>query len=131
MSVTLELTGFDKIASMLDPGRYDRAIARVVDRGAQIWRDETKKMPAVSAKTTGYGAKGIPVDSGRLRQSIQARRVSAVAAEVYAPVQYASYVHDGTGVVPERPFFDFALELGATEKIGTMANDEFQTALNA
>ena len=124
MSVTLVIEGLDKIQSLVDPAKFDRAVARGLDRSVQIWRDDVKTMPAVSAATTGYGAKGIPVDTGRLRQSVQARRTGLLAAGVVAPLQYASYVEEGTSKMPARPFFEWALELGALQKMEDAMNRE-------
>jgi hypothetical protein len=125
MSLTVEIVGLDKMLSTVDPSRFDHAVQRILDRGIQSWRDNTKKMPAVSAKTTGYGEHGIPVDSGRLRQSIQSRRLSAVAAGVYSPVRYASSVHEGTSRMPPRPFFQWSFEMGTQQDIERIVTEEF------
>lgn len=131
MSVVIVIEGLDKIQGMLSVPNLESGLGKALDRSSQIWRDETKKMDPVSAKTTGYGAKGIPVDTGRLRQSIQARRVSSVAAEVYTPVEYASTIVEGRGKMPPRPFFDWSLEFGAMEKISVAFAEEILHALAA
>lgn len=129
MSVSIRIEGLDKIAAMVSPARFERAAQRGLERSSQVWRDETKKMPPVSAKTTGYDAIGIPVDTGRLRQSIQARQVSAVAAEVYAPVQYADAVHDGSSRVPARPFLEWSADR-STEKFAIIFSEELLKTMN-
>lgn len=123
--MTVEIVGLDKMLAAADPTRFDRAVERILERGVQAWRDNSKKLPPVSAKTTGYGEKGIPVDSGRLRQSIQSRRISSIAAEVYTPVKYASHVHDGTSRVPERPFFVWSFEFGTQVDLERIVTEEF------
>lgn len=128
MSLTIRIEGLDRIAQMVSPHRLDRAVERGLERASQAWRDETKKMPPVSGPRDGYDAVGIPVDTGRLRQSIQARKVSAVAAEVYAPVQYGSYVHDGTSRVPSRPFLEWSADR-STEKFSIIFAEELLRAM--
>jgi len=128
---TIEISGLDSIQKMLSGALQQQTFDRILDRCAQAWADETKKMPAVSAKTTGYGTKGIPVDTGRLRQSIHSKRISSIAAGVVAPVQYASYIHAGTGKMPDRPFFDWALELGGLRRMEGIVNEEISRAMNA
>ena len=131
MNFTVEITGLDSFGKMTDPARIERACFRTLDRGSQAWADTTKKMPAVSGPRTGYGAKGIPVDHGLLRQGIHNRRISNIAAGVIAPASYASYVRDGTAFVPGRDFFAFALEdFGAMRRIGEIANEELSQAIS-
>jgi hypothetical protein len=127
---TIEISGLDSVTRMLQGASQQNTYDRILDRCAQAWADETKKMPAVSAKTTGYGTKGIPVDTGRLRQSIHSRRISSIAAGVVAPVQYASFIHEGTGVMPDRPFFDWALELGGLRRMEGIVNEELSRSMN-
>jgi len=127
---TIEISGLDSVARLLSGPVQQQTYDRILDRSAQAWADETKKMPAVSARTTGYGAKGIPVDTGRLRQSIHAKRISSIAAGVVAPVQYASYIHGGTGNMPDRPFFEWALELGVLRRMEGIVNDELSRSMN-
>lgn len=127
--LTVEIKGLEKFQAMLEPKRFDRACDRILDRGAQTWADETKKMPAVSAKTTGYDAKGMPVDSGLTRQSIHAFRAALLASGVKASTNYASHIRDGTSKMPARDFFLFALEdFGAMKKIDDIVNEEFSRA---
>jgi hypothetical protein len=152
---SITITGLDKVEKMLSPARFEQACSRSLDRASQIWRDETKQLPPVSASRTGYGAKGIPVAplyGGTLRQLIQARRVSNTVAEVYSGAKYSSYVYNGVkpfqmnravnipGVgwryikthpgMPARPFFEWSLELGAREKIIVEVTRQFTHALN-
>lgn len=99
------------------PVKAQQVFGRAVMLAGSALRDNTKKLRPVSAKTTGYGVKGIPVDTGRLRQSILSRRLSLLAAGVIAPVKYASAVHQGTRKMPARPFFAWSLQLGGQKKI--------------
>jgi hypothetical protein len=131
MSITLQFEALDKLLSMVDPTKFERTIDTILQNGGAIWRDETKKLPPVSGPRDGYGARGVPVDSGLTRQMIGSRKVSAVALEIFGGTQYSGYVHEGTSRVPPRPFFLYALEDGAMEKIGMMARDEFLYALSA
>ena len=123
--LTVEITGLDAWQKALEPQAFNRACDRILDRGSQTWADETKKMPPVSAKTTGYDAKGMPVDSGRTRQSIHNRRISNIAAGVVAPVSYGEKIRFGTATMPGRDFFLFALEdFGAKQKIDGIVQEE-------
>ena len=131
MSLTIQITGLEKLDRITDPGRFVQAVDKAIDRSAEALRDNTKKLPAVSAKRTGYGAKGIPVDSGRMRQSIQKKKTQLLAAEVGAYVKYSRYVHDGTGKVPARLFFQFSYEMGGRQRIEELVNHAIITFLNA
>ncbi len=117
MNVSLAITGLDALAQRFDPARLRAELSKTVDDSAQLLRDDTKRMPPVSAATTGYAAVGIPVDTGRLRQSIQYRKTGELEAVVSADVQYSIFVQDGTSRMPARPFFRFALETGTQKKI--------------
>lgn len=108
--ITIEISGIDKLLSVCDPHRFVAEMDKGINRAAEVLRDETKRMPPVSAKTTGYGAPGIPVDTGRLRQSIQKQQLSLLAAGVVVPVDYAQHVYEGTSKMPGRPFFKWVLE---------------------
>lgn len=111
--IEISLEGFDKIMDLVDPVRFVGEMDRAVDRAASVIRDETKRLPPVNSLRTGYAAKGIPVApkyGGTLRQSIQKRKLGLMAANVYAGVSYADYVHDGTARMPARPFFRWMLE---------------------
>lgn len=116
----------------LFPQKAERIYSQAVNRAAELLRDETKRLRPVSKATTGFGAKGIPVDTGRLRQSLHKKSLSKLAAGVYPNVKYGAAVHDGThrshgsysdymadgsNGVPPRPYFQWALELGAQRKI--------------
>lgn len=128
--ITLEITGLGKIAGKIAPERLDRAMDLAVDRAAQVLRDETKRLPAVSAARTGYGAKGVPVDTGRMRQSLRVRKLRMLAADVYTGVKYGGYVHSGTSRMPARPFFLWALrDFGAKAKIARMVNETLSRLL--
>lgn len=91
--------------------------SRAVQEAAASYRDHTKRMAPVSASRTGYGAKGVPVDTGRLRQSIQSRNLALLAAGVGPRVNYGEFVHEGTRRMPARPFLQWSLESGAMDKI--------------
>lgn len=114
-----------------------------LDRGIQLagedFRDFTKRMPPVSARTTGYNARGMPKDLGDLARSIKKRRIQMLAAGVFTDAKHAVPVHEGVrpftlnrsvyirgvgwrfiGVhpgMPRRPFFDWSLEMGALDRI--------------
>jgi hypothetical protein len=118
MSVEVSIEGLDKFLTICDPARFLKEMDKAVNHAAELLRDETKRMPPVSGPRDGYDAKGIPVDSGRMRQAVQKRRLALLAAEVYVPVQYSGFVHDGTSRIPSRPFLLWVLEdFGGKEKI--------------
>ena len=131
LSVSLNLTGIDKLQSVFDSKRFDEQLVKTMRQATQLYADETKKLPPVSAKTTGYGAKGIPVDTGRMRQGIRPLDVVAVAAgvtgAVIADTNYSGLVQDGTSKMPPRPFFRFAYELGVKAKLETMFTNMLST----
>jgi HK97 gp10 family phage protein len=123
MSVTLQIEGLDKIDMLLDGDRFVQEMDRAVQQSASTLRDETKKLPPVSAKRTGYAALGIPVDTGRLRQSIRSKKTGTLEAEVIADVNYSGLVHEGTDRMPPRPFFQWELEeFGGLQKVDLIIN---------
>lgn len=126
MSVSVTIEGLDKFLTVLDPARFTKEMDKAVDRASQVLRDDTKKMPPVSAARTGYEQKGIPVApkyGGTLRQSIQKRKLGLMAAEVYVGAHYGDFVHGGTSRMPARPFFLWQLEdFQGKEKIQIIVN---------
>jgi HK97 gp10 family phage protein len=110
MTVVVQIDGFDKFMELLDPDRFIREIDRALQVSSSTLRDMTKQMPPVSAKRTGLSAIGLPVDTGRMRQSIRSQKTGFLDYEVIADVNYSGYVHDGTSRMPERPFFKWLLE---------------------
>ena len=122
MRFSITTSGKDEIVGPLAayPKESVQAFDRTIQRGGEYLRDFTKKLKPVSAKTTGYGVKGIPVDKGQLRQSIQKRKVALMAAGVYPGAKHGVLVHEGTSRMQARPFFDWSLELGAEKAIDGM-----------
>lgn len=113
MSIKLTISGLNDVKHMIDPSRFSDEMDSAVDQAAAMLRDETKRMPAVSASRTGYAAKGIPVApkyGGTLRQSIRKRKLGVLMAEVSGGASYSGYVHEGTSKMPARPFFKWLLE---------------------
>lgn len=117
MQVTVKNAGLIEKQLLLFPEKAEKVFSQAVQRSAEALRDDVKKLPPVSAKTTGYGAKGIPVDTGFLRQSIRKKNINKLAAGVSPKARYGAPVHDGTKHMQARPFFEWALELGSQEKI--------------
>lgn len=132
INVTAKNAGLIEKQLALFPQKAEKVFGIAVVRSGEALRDHTKKLRHVSAKTTGYGVKGIPVDTGRLRQSIHSKRLRKLAVGVFPKVKYGVYVHDGThrshssyddymqdssNGIPPRPFFVWALELGAQKEI--------------
>src|SRR4051812_13297665 len=112
---------------MFDPGIFIRAVDLAVERSAEAIRDDTKRLPAVSAKTTGYEAHGIPVDTGRMRQAIQKKKLGLLTVGVYADTNYSGAVSQGTSRMPPRPFFEWELnEFGGKEKIKRIVSSTLQ-----
>lgn len=130
MSVVVVISGLEKFQRMLDPSTFQAAVSSGIDRSAQALADTAKRMPAVSAKTTGYGVKGIPVDTGRMRQSIQKRKLQLLAAEVVAPINYSGHVHEGTANMDPRPFFLWAYEdFGGMQEVERIMATELEKAM--
>ena len=130
MSVTITIDGFDRLLAVVSPARATAEMDKAVQRSAQMVRDETKKMPPVNKLRSGWNAPGIPVapkHGGTLRQSVAARRVALMAADVFTNPSIASYgphVHGGTSKMPGRPFLTWQLEeFGGLEKIEVILTD--------
>jgi HK97 gp10 family phage protein len=122
--IDVVITGLDRIQQMLDPGAFDAALSRGMERAAEAIRDDVKRMPPVSKASTGFGAHGIPVDTGRMRQSIQKRKLALLSMEIYADTNYSRFVHDGTGKMPPRPFFEWELtDFGGSSKIAAIISE--------
>ena len=119
MQIEVKVINGDKIRKdlMRFPEKAKKVYGDAVQRSAEKLRDMTKQLSPVSKAKTGFGAKGIPVDTGRLRQSIYKRQIQQLAAGVYPKVKYGGYVHEGTSKMPARPYLQWALELGAQKAI--------------
>lgn len=117
--VVIELAGRNRIEEDFRafPQKAKAVYGEAVGRAGATLRDETKKLPPVSATRTGYQARGIPVDTGRMRQSLSSKKLSLLAAGVMTNTNYGGYVHEGTIRMPSRPFFEWSLEMGAQRKI--------------
>lgn len=111
MTVEVSITGLDNFMTICDPVRFTTEMDKAIQQSAEVLRDKTKLMPPVSAKTTGYGVPGIPVDTGRMRQAIQSEKLGLMAAGVIANTDYSGVVHDGSGRMPARPFFQYLLDI--------------------
>lgn len=107
ITMSVQINGLNKIKENLR--RYPDISAPIYDQAAQTsahtLRDFTKAQP------------DIPVDTGRMRQSIADRRIRLMAAGVYVGVHYGVYVHEGTKRMTKRPFFQWALDGGAMKAI--------------
>lgn len=107
ITLGVKVTGLEEVKAHLAqypkeaPAVYGEALARA---GARL-RDETKALG------------NIPVATGRMRQSINSRRISLLAVGVFVGTDYGAYVHEGTARMPARPFFRWALEGGAQKAI--------------
>lgn len=122
--IEVVISGLEQIQAMVDVSAFERALDRGIERAAEAIRDDTKRLPPVSAARTGYGTKGIPVDTGHMRQMVQKRKVALMAAEIYVGTNYAGYVHQGTGRMPARPFLEWQLnDFGGKEKIATIVSE--------
>ena len=129
--VEISWDGLDKFMEIVDPVRFVNEIDRAMDRASSLLRDETKRMPAVSAKTTGYAALGIPVDTGRMRQSIQKRKIGTFEYEVYADTNYSAFIHEGTGRMPARPFFTWLLnDFGGVQMLEIVLQGAMERVVN-
>jgi hypothetical protein len=128
--ISITFTGLDKIIQNIGPAQTQKAISLATKRSAERLRDDTKLLPPVSAKTTGYEAEGIPVDTSRMRNAIHTFDVSLLAAGVIADVGYSGYVRDGTSKMPGRDFFAFALQSGTREKIKQIYEEYLVKAVN-
>src|SRR3954470_10867520 len=127
--ITVQISGLDKIIQNIGPAQTQKAISLATKRSAERLRDDTKLLPPVSAKTTGYEAEGIPVDTSRMRNAIHTFDVSLLATGVIADVGYSGYVRDGTLKMPGRDFFAFALQSGTREKIKQIYEDYLKRAV--
>lgn len=124
----VEIIGLQNIEPLATfSGRFDSVVGPVVQKSAELLRDDTKRLPPVSAATSGYEAKGIPVapkHGGFMRQNIEKAALAQLAAGVgTGRASYGPYVHDGTRKMPARPFFEFALEMGTEKEIDQMIDE--------
>ena len=98
-----------------------KVYAEAVRVGGQKFRDHTKKMRPVSSRTTGWSTKGMPTDTGNLRKSIRAKRISRLAAGVgigAAAQKYGWRVHEGAVRGGKaRPFFEWSAEMGGQREV--------------
>lgn len=80
--------------------------------GPEVGRDLARRAIKVQAEAKRL----CPVDTGRLRSSIQwavAPLNGSLVAAIGTDVEYARYVHDGTRFMAGRPFLTDALPAGA------------------
>ena len=132
LDVRMTISGLDELRRTLSPSRLPLAIDNGVTKAGQVTRDGVKLMPPVSAKTTGYGVEGIPVDTSRLRNSIDAQKVALFGSIVQPHVDYAEAVYFGRGKMPPRPFFEWFLkDFGGLQKIQDAMNEEIAKAVAA
>lgn len=147
--IQIEIVGLDQIQQALAPEVFNKSVHRALDLSAQTWRDDTKRLPAVSSRKNGWDAIGIPVDTGSMAQRVQVETVEETGATVKAKTNYSKAVHDGVsphqrskrtfvpGVgwktttfhhsgMPARPFFDYALQQGTLAKIEKIFQDQFE-----
>jgi hypothetical protein len=94
-----------------------RIMNGAIQDGARDYRDFLKRMRPVSARTTGYGVKGLPKDKGDLARQIQKRKLQMMAAGVYGGAEYDPFVQEGTKKMPARPYMEWGLEMGGQRVI--------------
>lgn len=115
MSFTMkaDIKGLDQIKRDLaaHPRMAGKIYGEAVQKSASRLRDMTKALA------------DIPVDTGRMRQSINARKIMQLASGVFGGTDYALPVHEGTPRMKGRPFFQWALDRGAQK-----AMDQFFAA---
>jgi len=99
------------------PEKSTAVYTKAVNEASAKFRDMTKSLPPVSASRTGWDAKGIPVDTGDLRGRINYRKVAGIAAGLFSAAAHGVPVHEGTPTMKARPYFQWALELGAQKAI--------------
>lgn len=106
-TTTMKINGVDHIKQDLArfPNDAPKIYGDAVQKAASRLRDETKSLGE------------IPVNTGRMRQSINSRRIQQLAAGVFGGTDYALYVHEGTPTMKPRPFLDWALKGGAQKAI--------------
>lgn len=133
ISVAVSIGNLDALVARFSAAasRLDDTLDEAVDAAAAAVRDHTKLMSPVSSKTTGYGAIGIPVDTGLMRQSIQKTKQQRLAAGVVAATNYSGFVQSGTSRMPARPFFEWSLETGGTELIRSVFSEHISRLLSA
>lgn len=119
MQIFVTIRGIDKIQNDLRkfPKKAKLIYGDAVQKAGLAFQRHTKTLPPVSAKTTGYDARGMPVDTGHLRRNIKKRRIQQLAAGVFGGAKYSKFVHQGTSKMRKRPFFQWSLELGGFRKI--------------
>ncbi len=80
----------------------------VFDRLDETQREAHEKIERVlqdgALKTQGLAQQLAPVDTGRLRASIEFRKVGNLIFEVFTVVNYATFVEHGTIYASSQPF---------------------------
>lgn len=92
MSVTIKVIGAEKVIKKLDLS--NKRIADAV----------TESIKATSLKVSNVAKQIVPVDTGRLKSSIQISNLTKVSAEVGTNVEYAPYVEFGTNKQRAQPY---------------------------
>lgn len=112
------------------PTESKAVYGKAVNRAMQEYERYVKQMPPVSARTTGYGnRRGMPTDTNDLRRSIKSKPMPqlGIAAGTYSKIGHAIPVHEGTKRMPARPFFEWALKMGADKIIHNVIEKASQT----
>ncbi|HYG66098.1 MAG TPA: HK97-gp10 family putative phage morphogenesis protein [Anaeromyxobacteraceae bacterium] len=119
MSVTIEVQGASRLQSLLGrlSGRIAAAVAEETLAGAEAVAREAKALA--------------PVDTGRLRASIEALREGRTSAVVVARAPYAAFVEYGTRRMAAQPFMRPAAQRARAEvaaRIGEAVRRETRAA---
>lgn len=128
MQVTVSVTGLREARMAIRRAGVEgrKILDRGVQEGASQYRDFIKRMRPVSARTTGYGVRGIPADKGWLKQQVFKRKLQMLAAGVYGGAEYDPYVQEGTRKMPARPYMEWALEDGGMKLIDMRIEQSIQ-----
>lgn len=68
-----------------------------------------RELESVASDIEKTAKKNAPVDTGKLRNSIESE-AKGLEANIGTDCEYAGYVHDGTYKMAARPFLDMAAE---------------------
>lgn len=120
-NIKVEIKGLDKLESLLKkaPGKIATALREASAKSAFLIEGRAKKLS--------------PVDTGRLRSSIQTSLGvidGGLGSIVKTNVDYAIYVHEGTRRMAGRPFMKQAADQSELE-IGRIYSSAVKDAINA
>lgn len=102
MSIVVRIEGIDELTTALR-------------RGGRVGGELDKAVKKLSEKAAEQAKGRAPVRTGRLKRSINVRRVGEASYRISADTPYSGYVEHGTGRMKPQPYMRPAIEQVAKE----------------